>query len=132
MNDIFREYLDHFVMTYLDDIWLFFLNIKKHTNNVRLVLAKFQEHGLYVKSKKCEFDHTSVELVVYIILTQGITRYMCKVMTIQEWAFPTRVREVQSFLSFANFYRRFMKAFLVITRLASHCSYGSIGMDNSY
>jgi hypothetical protein len=46
MNDIFREDLDHFVVTYLDDILLFFSNMKEHTNNVRLGLAKFQEHGL--------------------------------------------------------------------------------------
>ena len=73
INDIFREYLDHFVVIYLDDILVFSMNIKEHTRHVRLVLTKLREHGLYAKSEKCEFDRTSVtEFLGYVISTQGI------------------------------------------------------------
>ena len=116
MNDIFREYLDHFVVIYLDDILVFSSNIKEHTRHVRLVLAKLREHGLYAKSEKCEFDRTSVEFLGYVISTQGITMDTRKVKTIQEWVVPTRVRDVQSFLGFANFFRRFIKGFSVIAQ----------------
>jgi hypothetical protein len=116
MNDIFREYLDHFVVIYLDDILVFSSNIKEHTRHVRLVLAKLREHGLYAKSEKCEFDRTCVEFLGYVISTQGITMDTQKVKTIQEWVVPTRVRDVQSFLGFANFYRRFIKGFSVIAQ----------------
>ena len=50
MNDIFREYLDHFVVIYLDDILIFSPNME-HTCQVRLVLAKLREHGLYAKDE---------------------------------------------------------------------------------
>ena len=81
-----------------------------------LVLAKHREHGLYAKSEKCEFDRTSVEVLGYIISTHGITMDTQKVKTIQEWAFPTRVRDVQTFLGFANFYRCFIKGLSVIAQ----------------
>ena len=67
MNDIFQEYLDHFVVIYLDDILVSSSNIKEHTRHVMLVLAKLPEHGLYAKSEKCEFDRTFVEFLGYVI-----------------------------------------------------------------
>ena len=114
MNDIFREYLDHFVVIYLDDILVFSSSMEKHTQQVRLVLAKLREHGLYAKSEKCEFDRSSVEFLGYVISPNGIMMDTKKVRTVQEWATPTRMKEVQSFLGFANFYRRFIKGFSTI------------------
>ena len=67
MNNIFRKYLDHFVVIYLDDIPVFSSNIEEHTQHVRLVLSKVREHGLYAKSEKCEFDPTCVEFLGYVI-----------------------------------------------------------------
>mgnify|MGYP000532974220 FL=1 len=111
MNNIFREYLDHFVVIYLDDILVFSSNIEEHTRHVRLVLSKLREHGLYAKSEKCEFDRTSVEFLGYVISPSGITMDARKVAAITDWPVPTRLKEVQSFLGFANFYRRFINGF---------------------
>ena len=83
MNDIFQEYLDHFVVIYLDDILIFSPNMAEHTHQVQLVLAKLWEHGLYAKSEKCEFDRTSIEFLGYIISPNGITMDMKKVSVIQ-------------------------------------------------
>jgi hypothetical protein len=47
MNHIFREYLDHIVVIYLDDILVFSPSMEEHTQHVRLILTKLQEHGLY-------------------------------------------------------------------------------------
>ena len=103
-------------MIYLDDILVFSSNIKENTQHVRQVLTKIQEHGLYAKSEKCEFDRTSVEFLGYVISTLGITMDTRNVKTIQERFVPTRVRDVQSFLGFANFYHHFIKGFLVIAQ----------------
>ena len=111
MNNIFREYLDHFVVIYLDDILVFSSNIEEHTRHVRLVLSKLREHGLYAKSEKCEFDRTSVEFLGYMISPSGITMDARKVVAITDWPVPTQLKEVQSFLGFANFYRRFINGF---------------------
>ena len=89
MNDIFREYLDHFVVIYLDDILVFSSNLDEHTHHVWLVLTKCREYGLYSKSDKCEFDRTSVEFLGYMISPTGITMDERKVATITDWPLPT-------------------------------------------
>ena len=116
MNHIFREYLDHFVVIYLDDILVFSSNMEEHTRHVRLILAKLREHGLYAKSEKCEFDQTSMEFLGYVISPSRIRMDTRKVATIQDWPIPTRLKEVQSFLGFANFYRRFIDRFSTLVQ----------------
>ena len=108
MNDIFREYLDHFVVIYLDDIPVFCSNLEEHTHHALLVLTKLREYGLFAKSEKCKFDQTFVEFLGYIISPTRITMDERKVVTITDFPLPTRLKEVQSFLGFANFNRRFI------------------------
>jgi hypothetical protein len=67
MNDIVREYMDEFVVVYLDDILIFSKNQEEHNKHVRLVLAMLREHGLYAKLEKCEFDKSSVVFLGYVI-----------------------------------------------------------------
>ncbi len=79
MNDIFLEYMDEFIMVYLDDILIFSKNQGDHDKHVRLLFAKLQEHGLYPKLEKCEFDKTSVEFLGYVISPDGISMDKSKV-----------------------------------------------------
>jgi hypothetical protein len=55
MNDVFREYLDDFMICYIEDILIFSKKMEDHEFHVCLVLKKFQEVGLYTKLEKCEF-----------------------------------------------------------------------------
>jgi hypothetical protein len=82
MNDIFREFMDKFVMVYLDDILIFSKNQENHDKHVRLVLATFREHGLYAKLEKCEFDKSLVAFLGYVISPDGIFMDKSKVETI--------------------------------------------------
>ena len=91
LNDLFREYLDHFVVIYLDDILVFSSNLEEHTHYVRLVLHKLQEHGLYAKGEKYEFDRTSIEFLEYVISPSGIVMDESTVTAIQEWPTPTKI-----------------------------------------
>ena len=99
------------MVIYLDNILVFSSNWEEHTHHVRLVLTKLREYRLFAKSEKCEFDRTSVEFLGYIISPTGITMDERKVATITNWPLPTRLKEVQSFLGFSNFYRRFIDGF---------------------
>jgi hypothetical protein len=70
MNDIFWEYMDKFVVVYLNDILIFSKDQETHDKHVRLVFATLREHGLYAKMEKCEFDKSSVAFLGYVISLQ--------------------------------------------------------------
>jgi hypothetical protein len=75
------------------------------------VFTTLREHGLYAKLEKCEFDKSSVAFFGYVISPDGIFMDKSKVETIQCWATPSSIKDIQHFLGFANFYRRFIKGY---------------------
>jgi hypothetical protein len=79
MNDVFHEYLDDFVVCYINDIFIFLKNMEDHECHVRLVLEKFWEVELHAKLKKCEFHQSEVEFLSYVISRIGIRMDPCKV-----------------------------------------------------
>jgi hypothetical protein len=72
MNNIFMEYLDKFVVMFIDDILLFSRNEEEREEHLRLVLQKLQEHQLYVKFSKCDFWLKEVSFLGHIITDGGI------------------------------------------------------------
>ena len=104
MNDIFGDLLDQCVVVYLDDILIYSNNPKQHTNHVWEVLWHLRKHGLYAQAKKCEWHCDSVEFLGYIMSSKGLTMADDKIHAILDWLEPWKVKDVQSFLGFANFY----------------------------
>ena len=115
-NDALHEYLDIFVIVYLDDILVYSENEEEHVKHVKLVLARLKEYNLLLKPEKCEFHKTQVEFLGYIIGTHGIRMDQAKVATVLDWPTPTSVKNVQAFLGFANFYRRFIEGYSKIAQ----------------
>ena len=74
-----------------------------------LVLKRLREHGLYAKLEKCSFDCNQVEFLGYVISSEGISMDLAKVQIVLEWQTPRSLRDVQCFLGFANFYRKFIQ-----------------------
>jgi hypothetical protein len=91
-----------------------------HRKQVKEVLRCLWKHRLYAKPEKCEFDRESVEYLSYILSPAGLTMASDKVQTIQDWPEPWRVKDIQSFLGFANFYQRFIYNFSDITVPLTH------------
>jgi len=108
MNDIFSDLLDVCVMIYLDDILIYSNNMSEHYWHVKEVLKHLRKTGLYAKAEKCEFHSESVEYLGYILSPSGLTMSDDKVKIIQDWPEPKKVKDIQSFLGFANFYRQFI------------------------
>jgi hypothetical protein len=73
MNKIFMEYLDKFVVVFIDDILIYSKNEEEHEEHLRLVLQKLREHELYAKFSKCEFWLKEVSFLGHII-TKGVLR----------------------------------------------------------
>jgi hypothetical protein len=108
INDTLHEYLDVFCTAYLDDILIYSEREEEHTNHVRSVLSALSRAGLNLKPEKCEFRRSSVKYLGMIISNSGCGLDPAKVSTVQEWPTPRNVKDVQSFLGFANFLRRFI------------------------
>lgn len=111
INHALRGLLDNFCTAYMDDILIYSENLIDHQKHVRAVLQRLRDHGLQVDVSKCSFETTSVTYLGLIISTNGISMDPKKVSCVQEWPRPRSVRDIQSFLGFANFYRRFIPRF---------------------
>jgi hypothetical protein len=85
MNDVFREFLDDFVVCYLDDILVFSKNEEEHINHVRVLLEKLRTVGLYAELEKCIFHQPQVEFLGYIISGEGLSMDPKKIRTVTEW-----------------------------------------------
>lgn len=115
INDVLREFLDQFVVVYLDDILIFSDNQELHESHVKKVLEKLRAAGLYVKAQKCEFDVPEVGFLGFRIGRSGVSMDPAKVSCILNWPVPTSVHDIQVFLGFANFYRHFIHNYSRIT-----------------
>ncbi len=121
MNDLFSDLLDVYVVVYLDDILIYSEDPAEHRNHVREVLRRLRSAGLFASLKKCDFSVDTVEFLGYIISPAGLSMDSSKVKVIQDWPVPRKIKDIQSFLGFANFYRRFISDYsdivIPLTRL---------------
>ena len=108
MNDIFSDFLNVCIMIYLYDILIYSNNMSKHHWHVKKVLKYLYKTGLYTKVKKYEFYSKSIEYLGYILSLSGLIMFDNKVKIIQDWPEPKKVKNIQSFLGFADFYYWFI------------------------
>jgi hypothetical protein len=116
MNKIFMEYLDKFVVVFIDDILIYSKNEEEHEEHLRLLLQKLREHELYAKFSKCEFWLKEVSFLGHIITNGGIAVDPSKVSGVLKWEPPRMVYEIKSFLGLACYYHRFIKGFSKIVK----------------
>ena len=103
MNQIFRPYLDKFVIVFIDDILIYSASESEHEEYLRIVMQTLKYHKLYAKFSKCEFWLTRVAFLGHIIFTEGIAIDPTKIKAIQNWQAPKTIGEVHSFLGLAGF-----------------------------
>jgi len=116
MNHVFSDMIDLGLIAYMDDILIYAKTREEHDRIVREALKRLQENGLAVSPEKCVWRVQEVEFLGYIIGRNGIRMSSDKVQAILEWKAPSSLVEVQSFLGFANFYRRFIKDYSQVAR----------------
>ena len=114
MNRVFRPYLDHFVVVFIDDILVYSEDEQEHEQHLKIVLQTLREKRLYAKLRKCDFWLNEVSFLGHIVSAEGIRVDLTKIEVVVNWKPPRSVTEVRSFLSLAGYYRRFVKRFSVI------------------
>jgi hypothetical protein len=110
------EYLDKFVMVFIDDIFVYSRSEGEHEEHLLLVLQKLRDHKLYAKLSKCEFWFKQVVFLGHIISKGGISVDLGKVQDVLSWKVPTSVGDIRSFLRLDRYYRRFIEGFLKISK----------------
>jgi hypothetical protein len=75
------------------------------------VLQRLKDRGFYVDPKKSEFHKTEVKFLGMVITTNGVQMDPAKIHAIQDWAMPTTIPEILSFLGFTGFYRQFIRGY---------------------
>ncbi len=116
MNDTLMNYLEEFVVAYLDDIIVYNNNKKKHIQHVRKILQRLRETNIQIDVNKCEFHIIETKFLDMIINRDEIKINFEKIKAIVEWDTSNHLKEIQTFLKFVNFYRRFIKHFSTIVK----------------
>ena len=116
VNEVLKEYIDRGVVAYIDDILIYSKMEDELVDLTKKVLRKLLNNSFCVNRKKCVFHTREVEFIGYTIGQNGVKMSKNKVKHILEWEAPRSIHEVQQFLEFANFYRRFIKGYSSICR----------------
>ncbi|GBG45101.1 hypothetical protein CBR_g78561, partial [Chara braunii] len=114
MNDLFRPWLDRFVVVYLDDILVFSRTLEEHQGHLRQVLEKLRETNFKINAKKCDWAKTQVLYLGHVLDGDGVKPEDSKIAAIRDWPTPRTLTELRSFLGLANYYRKFVKNFSTI------------------
>jgi hypothetical protein len=117
INSVLFPYLNEFCIAYIDDILIFSEDPRQHEHHVRQMLSKLRAADLQADIRKSEFNTTETRFLEYILSTSSIAVDPTKVATVANWEPPTKIKELQAFLGFCNFYRRFISDFSRIAKL---------------
>ncbi len=88
MNDIFREWLDDFVVVYIDNILIYSGFLEEHSEHLCKVFQRLRENKLYAKFEKCEFGVMEVDFLGHRIIQEGLEMDDHKVKAIVDWEPP--------------------------------------------
>jgi hypothetical protein len=111
MNRVFHDYLDQFIIVFIDDILIYSRTSEEHEEHLQKALERLKREKLYAKLEKCEFWLDSVSFLGHIISSEGVAVNPEKEKVVVEWTRPTSVFKIRSFLGLAGYYRRFIKGF---------------------
>jgi hypothetical protein len=116
MNSVFMDYLNKFVVVFIDGILVYSHNEEEHDDHLRMVLQRLRDCQLYAKLRKCESWISEVLFLGQIINRDGLAMDPKKVADILEWKAPRDVRGIKSFIGIAGYYRCFIEGFSKIAR----------------
>ncbi|KAA0053303.1 ty3-gypsy retrotransposon protein [Cucumis melo var. makuwa] len=102
MNRVFTEFLDTFVIVFIDDILIYSKTEAEHEEHLRMVLQTLRDNKLYAKFSKCEFWLKQVSFISHVVSKAGVSVDPAKIEAVTSWPRPSTVSEVRSFLGLAG------------------------------
>lgn len=111
MAHIFRPYINKFMLVYLDDLLVFSKTEEEHYDNLRTVFETLREHKLYLKPHKCQFMQEEVAYLGHVITQGGVKPDPKKIACVTDWPVPKTIKQLRSFLGFANYFRKFIQGY---------------------
>lgn len=114
MNNVLKDFVDKFVLVYLDDVLIYSRSEREHLQHVESVMQALQGAKLHCKLSKCRFARDTTIFLGFQVSRDGISMDPKKVAAILNWSVPSTLTEVRAFLGFAGFYRRFIRNFSTI------------------
>ena len=115
-NRVCKEYLDQFVIVFIDDILIYSKSEEEHREHLKLILELLKKEQLYAKFSKCEFWLKSVQFLGHVVSSQGIHVDPAKITAIQNWEVPKTATQVRQFLGLAGYYRKFIENFSILAK----------------
>ena len=115
MNRVFKPYLNHFVVVFIDDILVYSKNKEEHEKHLHVILQTIREHQIFAKLNKCEFWLYQISFLGHVVSKDGILVDPSKVEAVLSWKRPTIMSEIRSFLGMAGYYRHFIERFSKIS-----------------
>ena len=110
MNSIFQELLHKDVLAnYIDDFMILAKTMKELEERTVQFLKIVEKHNLCFKRSKCDFNIEEIPILGVVVGKGQIQIEQEKIKAVKEWKMPKKVKDVESFLGFANFYRRFIQ-----------------------
>ena len=113
-------------LLYLDDIIVFSKTYEEHLERLESVFSRLEDAGLKLKPSKCLLFQRSIKYLGHIVSSEGIATDPDKIAAVQQWPVPKSVKELQSFLGFVGYYRKFIKNFSKIARPLHQLTNGSM------
>ena len=108
---VFREYLDSFIIVFIDDILIYSKTKEEHEQHLRLTSQVLRQHQLYAKFSKCEFWLRSVTFLGHVVSDQGVEVDPRKTEVVKNLPKPLTPTDIRTFLGLAGYYRRFVEGF---------------------
>ena len=119
-NNTLQEYLNIFVIIYLNDILIFSQTEEAHKEHVKKMLKCLNARNLLLKSEKCQWHKQKVDFLNYVVKINEMKIDLNKVQSVNTWSKSINVKKLQAFLSFVNYNRKFIRNYFKKTLLLTN------------
>jgi len=105
INAVLLDHIDMCCIVYLDDVLIYPNTLQQHRKDVSNIIEAIRKSGIKVKPSKCEFHQNEMEYLGFILGQEGVKTDPVKIQAMWDWTTPKKIKEIQCFLGFCNFYR---------------------------